>query len=114
METIRTPAHYAGYERHMKSNRKLPETLQVWIAQEKTADTPSVVTAPYSFEKGGDCEALVAAINTSKGVDSPVVWRRENYMVWGFYGTPDKYTENGRKLFLNSLVYMAKRGKAGN
>jgi hypothetical protein len=92
-----------------KSGKALPEMLPVWIAQDKIEDTQSVVTAPYSFKSGGDCEALVYAINTSKSIDSPVVWRRENLMVWGFYGTPDKLTEEGKKLFLNCLVYMAKR-----
>jgi hypothetical protein len=111
MDSIPTPKHYLSYEEHYKSGRKLPESLPVWIAQSKIEDTPSVVTAPNSFTKGGDAEAIVMAINTSKGIDSPVVWRRENYMVWGFYAMPKELTDDGRRLFLNCLAYMAKRGK---
>jgi hypothetical protein len=74
----------------------------------------SVVTSPSSFKLEGDHEALVMAINTSKTIDSPVVWRRANYLVWGFYGTPEQYTEDGRKLFLNCLDYMVKRSKSAS
>ena len=109
METIPTPNHYRVYEQNAKSGKTLPSTLNVWSAQSDIEGTPSVVTAPYSFKNGGDCEAIVSAINTSKGIDSPVVWRRSNLMVWGFYATPDQLTDDGKKLFLNCLVYMAKR-----
>ena len=41
----------------------------------------------------------------------PLVMEQNRYFLWGFTESPDKMTETGKKLFINTVIWMANAGR---
>ncbi|MCB9884046.1 MAG: hypothetical protein H6838_01065 [Planctomycetes bacterium] len=56
---------------------------------------------------GPEIEVMCGGINTKQPTHA-AVWRQGNLLHWGFEPDPDHLEETGRKLFVNSVAYIAR------
>jgi hypothetical protein len=103
MEDVDTPKDY----REWPEGADLPSKLRAWKVQSKTYPVidPGLVSDPYGFEDSPDSEWISGGVN-SKGPRSMAVGRQGNLFLWGFFAQPSDMTESGRRVFVNSIVYM--------
>ena len=62
--------------------------------------------SPYGIAEDTNAEILAPGMSTSKEYGAVGVARYGHYLYWGYSGTPSQMTEDGKKFFLNSLVYL--------
>jgi hypothetical protein len=97
-----TPANYRGWP----EGAALPAQLDVWKVQEKLrARNFGLVSDGYGFTDSPDCEYISGGLN-SKGPGAVALGRQANWFLWGFCASPQEMTEEARRVFLNTVVYM--------
>lgn len=67
-------------------------------------DEPGLVTGDGGFEDVPDAERIVGGINM-KGPRYAAVARHGSFVMWGFHAQPERFTDAGRRLYLNTLAY---------
>ncbi|TAH37395.1 MAG: hypothetical protein EYC70_10525 [Planctomycetota bacterium] len=101
---VETPSNYASWP----EGAALPAKLPAWRVQNgevgKEVDY-GLVSSPYGFEDTPDAEWISSGVN-SKGPTAMALGRQANWFLWGFAGDPTQMTESGRRVFLNTIVYM--------
>ncbi len=81
-------------------------TFPIFEASSGDKDEPGLVTSDAGFENVPDAERILGGINM-KGPDYAAVARHGSFMMWGFHSLPEKFSDAGRKLYLNTLAYAA-------
>ncbi len=81
-------------------------TFAIFEASSGEKDEPGLVTSDAGFEDVPDGERILGGINM-KGPDYAAVARHGSFMMWGFHSLPEKFSDAGRKLYLNTLAYAA-------
>lgn len=85
-------------------------TFSVFADYDQKTDEPGLVTGDMGFEDVPDAERILGGINM-KGPEYAAIARHGSFVMWGFHSLPEKFTDAGRKLYLNTLAYaMAHRG----
>jgi len=79
-------------------------TVGMWKVQEKM-DSPGLVTAIEQFLDAGDSEIISGGINM-KGDHGVALVREANLFLWGPIANPSLMTEEARRAFVNTIVYM--------
>ena len=79
-------------------------TFAVFASYDEKHDEPGLVTGDMGFEDMPDAERILGGINM-KGPDYAAIARHGSFVMWGFHTLPEKLTDEGRKLFLNTLAY---------
>jgi hypothetical protein len=79
-------------------------TVGMWKVQEKM-DSPGLVTAVEQFLDAGDSEIISGGINM-KGDHGVALVREANLFLWGPIANPSLMTEEARRAFVNTIVYM--------
>ncbi|MBI3817326.1 MAG: hypothetical protein HY286_01445 [Planctomycetes bacterium] len=79
-------------------------TVPVFTIFSKKHAEPGLVTADHGFEDAPDAERILGGINM-KGPDYAAIARHGSFVMWGFHGLPEDFTDNGRRLFLNAIAY---------
>jgi hypothetical protein len=67
--------------------------------------TPGMVTSLANLQDAPDCEIIAGGINL-KGDHAIALAREANLFLWGPAGAPSEMTEEARRVFINTLVYM--------
>ena len=97
-----TPENYRSYP----AGVNLPAKIKTWKVQ--TKDYPEIdvglVSSPSGFDDP-DAEVISRGLN-SKGPESVAIARHGNFLMWGFFAQPDHMTEEARKVFANTVVYI--------
>lgn len=102
MTAIDVPGNYRKY----REGAALPEQIPGWLVHgELPSRDVGLVSDPYGFTDSPDCEYIASGVN-SKGPRSVALGRQGNFFLWGFCAPPSALTEEARKVFLNTLVYM--------
>lgn len=101
---IDTPQNYRSWP----GGKDLADTLTAWRVQ--NGEFPQdmdvgLVSDSYGFEDSPDAEWISSGVN-SKGPTSMALGRHGNLFLWVFSGHPGQMTGTGRRVFLNSVVYM--------
>jgi len=103
-EDIDTPANY----RTWFDGRDLPAKLPAWQVQ--TRDFPEIdvglVSDPFGLEDYPDAEWISSGVN-SKSPNSVALARHGNFFFWGFFADPTDLTDSARRVFVNSVCYIA-------
>ena len=81
-------------------------TFAIFTGFDQEKDEPGLVTSDAGFEDVPDAERILGGINM-KGPDYASVARHGSFVMWGFHATPDRFTDAGRRLYLNALAYAA-------
>ncbi len=76
----------------------------MWKVQEKM-DSPGLVTANEQFVDAGDSEIISGGVNM-KGDHGVALVREANLFLWGPIANPSLMTEEARRVFVNTIVYM--------
>lgn len=71
-----------------------------------TIDTPGQVTAGFGFLDSPECEIIAGGFNEKTQAHFAVA-RQGRFLHWGFSGSPEQYTPQGRRLLANCLHYLA-------
>ncbi|MAG57000.1 MAG: hypothetical protein CMJ83_11960 [Planctomycetes bacterium] len=101
-EEIDTPDHYARYPEGPALGKK----LKVWRVHGKLrAKDYGLVSDGYGFDDSPDCEYISGGVN-SKGPRSVALGRQGNFFLWGFSAPPGDMTDQAKRVFVNTLVYM--------
>ena len=92
----------------------LGDTISVWKIQ--TKDYPEIdpgqACDSYGFEDSPDCEIVSLGIS-DKGLESLAIARQNNFLFWGFSGSPLDMTPSGQRLFINAVAYISKFRNSG-
>ncbi|HZN62423.1 MAG TPA: hypothetical protein VFC90_08475 [Planctomycetota bacterium] len=88
----------------------LPAQLETWAVQ--TGRVPKdidwgFVAAPWGFEDSPDAEILASGAGC-RNPRAVAMARHGNFFLWGFDGDPAQMTEAGRRVFVNTVVWMKK------
>jgi hypothetical protein len=78
----------------------------MWKVQEKMQD-PGLVTAVEQYLDADDSEIISGGINM-KGDHGVALVREANLFLWGPIANPRLMTEEARRVFVNTIVYMKK------
>ncbi|MCB9877877.1 MAG: hypothetical protein H6835_09775 [Planctomycetes bacterium] len=78
-------------------------TFEVFTAS-GDKDEPGLVTGDGGFEDVPDAERILGGINM-KGPQYAAIARHGSLVMWGFHSTPERLTDTGRRLYLNTLAY---------
>ncbi|MFC1530527.1 hypothetical protein ACFL6R_07445, partial [Gemmatimonadota bacterium] len=95
------PDNYRNYN----NGKDLPETIPGWIVHDEIEGKVGLVSDPFGFEDSPDCEYISSGINM-KAMNSVALGRQGNWFLWGFHGPPATLTDEARRVFLNTVVYM--------
>jgi hypothetical protein len=76
----------------------------MWKVQEKM-DSPGLVTAIDQFLDAPDSEIISGGVNM-KGDHGVALVREANLFLWGPIANPSLMTEEARRVFVNTIVYM--------
>jgi len=101
---VDVPENYS----HWPDGKDLGKTMRGWKVQSGKLGFEvdyGLVSDPYGFEDSPDAEWISSGLN-SKGPNSVALGRHGNLFLWGFAGDPTQMTESGRRVFLNTIVYM--------
>lgn len=86
-------------------------TFPIYVPKKGEDLEPGLVTSNAGFEEEPDAEGILGGINM-KGPDYFAIARHGSFVMWGFHCTPDQLTDEGRRLYLNTLAYaQAQKGK---
>lgn len=99
-----------NFEKWQPGFGKTVATFEVFRGYDDKQDEPGLVTSDGGFEEFPDAERILGGINM-KGPQYAAVARHGAFVMWGFHARPDRYTDAGRRLFLNALALaVANRG----
>ena len=103
-----TPESYDYYY----NGRDLGETIPMWRVQTTGYVTergfqPGMVSSANGFSDAPDGEVIAAGVNT-KSVSAVSLARHGNYFHWGFSARPDEMTDEAKRVFINTIHYIAK------
>lgn len=79
-------------------------TFPVFASFDEKKDEFGLVTGDAGFEESPDAERILGGIN-HKGPDYAAIARHGSFVMFGFHGSPDRLTNEGRRLYLNTLAY---------
>jgi hypothetical protein len=79
-------------------------TFPVFTSFDDKHDEWGLVTSDMGFETTPDAECILGGIN-HKGPDYAAIARHGSFVMFGFHGSPERFTDEGRKLYLNTLAY---------
>ena len=79
-------------------------TVGMWKVQEKM-ESPGLVTAVDQFLDADDSEVIAGGVNM-KGDHGVALVREANLFLWGPIANPRLMTEEARRVFVNTIVYM--------
>lgn len=102
--TLETPENYS----HYPAGKDLPSSMPAWLVQNIAFPDmqPGLVADSFGFDDSPDAEWISGGTN-SKGPTSLALGRQGNLFMWGFYAAPQHLTESGKRVFLNSVVYIS-------
>jgi hypothetical protein len=103
-----TPDNFKGYY----SGINIPKEIDVWWVQtESSGDRKGYWTGQIlvglGFDDSPDCE-FISGSNSLKDISGMSLGRNGNMFHWGFSASPAFMTEQAKKVFVNTIHYMAK------
>lgn len=92
--------------------QNLPDSLEMWSVQTKGYSTvqtyrPGMVSRPDGYCDSPDAENICGGVSL-KSVDAVALGRHANFFHWGFSAAPYDMTEEGKIVFINSIIYISK------
>lgn len=93
-----------NYEKWKPGFGRRLQTFAIFAAAADGKDEPGLVTGDAGFEEFPDAERILGGINM-KGPDYAAVARHGSFVMWGFRSLPERMTDAGRRLYLNTLAY---------
>jgi hypothetical protein len=79
-------------------------TFKVFDTFDEKHDESGLVTSDSGFEEFPDAERILGGIN-HKGPEYAAIARHGSFVMFGFHALPERFTDEGRKLYLNTLAY---------
>jgi hypothetical protein len=105
-ESIKPPGNYL--DRHLPVEPDISDKMDIWYIQHSGKDYGGVVSRAYGFTDSPDAEALVLGLNRGKEYGAVGIGRHGNFLQWGYSAPPSQMTDEGKKLFINCICYIAK------
>lgn len=92
------------------SGDSIPKTIPMWQVQKLSymrGDETRVglVSRGEQFTDSPDAEVISSGV-CLKNVSAVALGRHGNFFLWGFAASPDNMTEEAKKVFVNTVVYM--------
>ncbi|HEX2010377.1 MAG TPA: hypothetical protein VJN44_05495 [Roseateles sp.] len=85
----------------------VPATVPALRVLRDAIDTPGQVTVGFDFLDSPDCEILAGGFNEKTSAHFAIA-RQSRFLHWGFAGSPEQYTDQGRALLVNCLRYLVR------
>lgn len=95
---------------HYTTGKSIPKQIPMWTVQNEGYLTHKnirigMVARGNRFAEGPDAEVISSGVCT-KDVGAVALGRHGNFFLWGFAASPAKMTEEGKKVFVNTVAYM--------
>ncbi|MDD4638657.1 MAG: hypothetical protein PHT63_02730, partial [Bacteroidales bacterium] len=89
----------------------IPDSIEMWSVQTKGYSTvqtyrPGMVSRPDGYCDSPDAENISGGVSI-KSIDAVALGRHGNFFHWGFSAAPYDMTEEGRVVFINSIIYIS-------
>jgi len=97
------PANFRSYS----SILDVPETFPALRVLRDPIGKSGQVTAGFGFNDSPDCEVIAGGFN-EKTQEHFAIGRQSRFLHWGFAGSPDDYTPEGRVLLAACLRYLVR------
>lgn len=96
---------------HYASGANLPKELPMWrVDKSGYLDSRDarigLVSRGNRFSESPDTEVISSGV-CQKDVGAVALGRHGNFFLWGFGASPEGMTEEGKKVFVNTVAYMA-------
>ncbi len=90
---------------------KIPDSIEMWSVQNKgyintPAYRPGMVSRPDGYCDSPDAENICGGVSL-KSIDAVALGRHGNFFHWGFSAAPYDMTEEGKIVFINSIIYIS-------
>lgn len=99
--TVATPEHF----RRFSAVLPVAATLPVLRVLAEDIGVEGQATAGLGFLDSPDCEIIAGGFNEKTAAHFAIA-RQGRFLHWGFSGSPEQYTEAGRRLLANCLRYL--------
>lgn len=104
-----TPAGAKEYAKMVQE--PLPDSIPMWKVQTKDYENTKgfrigMVSRPNGF--GDPDDEYISSGLCAKSIDAVALGRHANFFHWGFSASPDDMTKEGKQVFANAIVYIAK------
>jgi hypothetical protein len=91
--------------------QSLPDSIEMWHVQNKGYSTvqtyrPGMVSRPDGYCDSPDAEMISGGLSI-KSIDAVALGRHANFFHWGFSAAPYDMTEEGKIVFINSIIYIS-------
>ncbi len=89
----------------------LSDSVEMWSVQSKgyintPTYRPGMVSRPDGYNDSPDAEIISGGVSI-KSIDAVALGRHANFFHWGFSAAPYDMTEEGKIVFINSIVYIS-------
>ncbi len=89
----------------------LPDSTEMWRVQTKGYSNiqtyrPGMVSRPDGYCDSPDAENICGGVSL-KSIDAVALGRHANFFHWGFSAAPYDMTEEGKVVFINSIIYIS-------
>lgn len=96
---------------HYASGKNIPKEIPMWqVDQIGYMSSPTarigLVARGNRFDESPDTERISSGV-CQKDVGAVALGRHGNFFLWGFGASPADMTEEGKKVFVNTVAYMA-------
>ena len=99
------PAHFLGEA--SRAILDVRETLPTLRVLRDPIEAAGQATAGFGFHDSPECEVIAGGFN-EKTQEHFAIGRQGRFLQWGFGGSTDEYTPEGRTLLANCLQYVAR------
>lgn len=104
---VETPRSFKSYY----SGAHLSDSIEAWWVQTKSAADGDgywvgQILTGLGFDDSPDCE-FISGSNSLKDINGMALGRSGNIFHWGFSASPDYMTTQAKKVFVNTIHYMA-------
>jgi hypothetical protein len=90
-----------------ETNPVTKRQIDAWVVHRQLAGPLGIVTPAENFRGAADSEIIAGGLN-DKGDRGVAIVREAHTLYWGFAATPSQMTDEARKVFVNSVVYIRK------
>jgi len=112
LKTSLKPTPTTAKEIAQMYGENLPDSIEMWSVQSKGYSTvqtyrPGMVSRPDGYCDSPEAENISGGVSI-KSIDAVALGRHGNFFHWGFSAAPYDMTEDGKIVFINSIIYISK------
>lgn len=112
LKPVLKPTPTTALEMGQLYRQNVSDSVMMWSVQKKgylntQGYSPGMVSRPGGYTDSPDTEVISGGVS-AKTIDAIAIGRHANLFHWGYVSAPYDMTEEGKIVFINSIVYISK------